>query len=224
MNDATLYMSQKRTARIAGALYFAFLCLGMFAEIVRGSLVVAGDAATTVRNILANEVLFRMGSFSELAGETVFVFLALALYALFRDTHRAAARTMLALVLVSVPIAMMSVLGLFATAMVAQQDPARAMLFLQLYNQGILIATIFWGLWLFPFGWLAYKSGFIPRVLGVLLMAGCFGFLIVSFVGLVFPGNDALTMPGMVVVTVAEVAMIFWLLAFGVRRPGGKKS
>lgn len=224
MNDTAVYMKEKRTARMAGALYFTFLCLGIFSEFVRGSLAIPGDAAATVRNLLANETLFRLSAFSELAGETVFVFLALALYALFRDIHRAAARTMVALVVASVPIAMMSVLGLFAMVNAASQNPDGVMMFFQLYTQGTLIATIFWGLWLFPFGWLAYKSGFIPRILGALLMAGCFGFLIVSFVGLVFPGHDALTVPGMVVVTVAEVATIFWLLVFGTRRPGGKKS
>ncbi len=219
MSDAAVHVpaSLKKTARAAGILYFAFLVFGMSAEIIRGSLVVAGDAAATAANLVANDFLFRLGAFSELLGETVFVFLVLALYALFKGSNRVVARTMVALVLVSIPIAMISVLGQFGALFTAGQDADQAMLFLQLYKTGVQIAGIFWGLWLFPFGWLSFKSGFIPKALGVLLMAGCFGYLGDSLLALVFPGNDTLAIPGMVVVTVAELAMILWLLIFGVK-------
>ena len=127
---------------------------------------------------------------------------------------------MLALVLVAVPIAMLSASNeLVALALLKGNDPAQAMLFLGLFKDGILIAELFWGLWLFPLGWLFFKSGFMPKTLGILLMAGCFGYLGHAFAGLVLPDWQALLAQGVAVSGVAELAAVVWLLAVGVKRP-----
>lgn len=219
MNELELYQSRRRTARIAGAFYVV-LALALFPDMLRRSLIVDGDAATTGANILANALLFRISIFGDLVCETAFVFLALCFYSLLKDVGREAARLMVALVLAAVPIAMLSTSNeLAALALLQANDPAQAMLFLGLYKDGTTIAEIFFGLWLFPLGWLFYRSGFMPKTLGVLLMVGCFGYLADSFAGLVMPEWSALTEKGVMVPALAELATVVWLLAVGVRRP-----
>ena len=106
---------------------------------------------------------------------------------------------MVIFMLVAVPIAMLNELNRFAalllssgadylmTVFTADQLQALVPLFLDLHEHGITIAGIFWGLWLFPMGYLVYKSGFLPRILGILLMIGCFGYLIDSFAIFLYP-------------------------------------
>ena len=196
----------------------------MFPQMLRDSLIVVGDAAATGRNILANALLFRMSIFGDLVCYVAFAVLAMCLYSLLKDVGREAARLMVALVLVAVPIAMLSASNELAALVLLQgNDPAQAMLFLGLFKDGILIAEIFMGLWLFPLGWLFFKSGFMPKTLGILLMAGCFGYLADSFAGLVMPDWRALTAKGVTLPAVAELATVFWLLAFGVKRPAQEK-
>ena len=156
MNESELYFSRRKTARIAGAFY-AVLALAMFPQMLRDSLIVVGDAAATGRNILANALLFRMSIFGDLVCYVAFAVLAMCLYSLLKDVGREAARLMVALVLVAVPIAMLSASNELAALVLLQgNDPAQAMLFLGLFKDGILIAEIFMGLWLFPLGWLFF--------------------------------------------------------------------
>ncbi len=217
MSDPAVQARMKKTARLAGILY-AVLALAMFPEIIRNTLIVAGDAAKTAANIMSNELLFRAGIFGDLVFQTSFVFLGLTLYRLFRNTHKNVGRTMVALILVSVPVAMLNALNpLAALALFGQNDNDQGMFFIGMFKNGVLIAEIFWGLWLFPLGWLSYKSGFIPKLLGILLMAGCFGYLTDSFLGLVFPLYRSLSAPLITVAAIAELAMVFYLLVFGIR-------
>lgn len=219
MNALELYQSRRKTARIAGACY-VILALAMFPDMLRRSLFVAGDAAATGENILSQALLFRISIFGDLVCETAFVFLVLCLYSLFKDVGREAARLMVALVLVAVPIAMLNTSNeLAALALLQANEPTQAMLFLNLYHNGSLIAGIFFGLWLFPLGWLFVTSDFMPKTLGVLLMVGCFGYLAHSFVGLVVPEWRTLTQPLVLVPALAELGTVVWLLVFGVKRP-----
>jgi hypothetical protein len=219
MNELELYQSRRKTARIAGACYVV-LAMAMFPDMLRKSLIVAGDAVATGGNLLSHALLFRLSIFGDLVCETAFVFLVLCLYSLLKDVGREAARLMVALVLVAVPIAMLSTSNeLAALALLQGNDPAQAMLFLGLFTDGALIAELFFGLWLFPLGWLFFKSGFMPKTLGILLMIGCFGYLADSFAGLVMPAWRALTEQGVMLPALAELATVFWLLVFGVKRP-----
>jgi Domain of unknown function (DUF4386) len=223
MNELELYQSRRKLARIAGAFYVV-LALAMFPDMLRRSLIVADDAATTGQNILANALLFRLSIFGDLVCYVAFVFLAIWLYSLLKDVHREAAWLMVAFVLVATSIAMLSASNeLTALALLQDNDAVQAMLFLGLYKNGILIAEIFMGLWLFPLGWLFFKSGFMPKTLGILLMVGCFGYLADSFAGLVMPDWRALTQMGVMLPAMAELATVFWLLVFGVKRPAKEK-
>lgn len=219
MNDSQLYQSRRKTARMAGVFY-VILALALFPDMLRRSLIVAGDAATTGQNILDNALLFRLSIVGDLICYVAFVCLALWLYSLLKDVQRAAARLMVALVLVCTSIAMLSISNeLTALALLQGNDPAQAMLFLGLYKNGTLIAEIFMGLWLFPLGWLFYQSGFMPKTLGILLMLGCFGYLVDACAGLVMPDWQALTKQGVMLPALAELATVLWLLVFGVKHP-----
>ncbi len=224
--------SLRKAARTAGWLYLSMAVFSAFSMLfVTPKVLVPGDAAATAANILAFERLFRLGFASNLAGQVIFLFLAYALYKLFRSVSRDQARLMVMLVVASVPVTFVSMLGQLApvallkgSSVLAPFDPAQrqalAMTFFDLHEQGILLAGVFWGLWLLPLGILAFKSGFIPRVFAILLWAGCFGYLLDSLAVFVFPEHRALVAP---VVTASELAseipFILWLLIRGVRDP-----
>lgn len=219
-------ISAGRLARAAGFLALAILALGTLAGYVNGRLVVADDATATVENILASESLFRAGIVSTLMMYTVFIFYALVLYRLLRPVNANHALAMLVLALVGVPIAMLTqinqsiallllsgadYLGVFT----AGQLDAQVMLFLKLSGHGNVIGALFWGLWLFPLGILVYRSGFFPRILGVMLMVGCFGWLGVFFQRFLLPDFEALAYTRYAA-HIAELSWMLWLLVKGV--------
>ena len=192
------------------------------------SLIVLGDAATTVNNIMASESPFRLGIVNDLFAQTVGILLVLVLYKLLKPVNKNHALLMVILYLVAVPIAFINELNRFAallllsgadylTAFEADQVHALVMLFLDLHEHGVVIAGIFWGLWLFPLGYLVFKSGFLPRILGVLLIIGSFGYVIDSFTNILFPSYKAIVYQIVVVPNfISEVALGLWLLIKGV--------
>jgi hypothetical protein len=173
--------------------------------------------------------LFRLGIVSNLVGQVCFVFLGLAFYDLFKSTDKSRARTLLALVTASVPIAFLSMLNKLAP-LVLLKDPgflkafepaqlqALAMLFLELHKYGSLLAGIFWGLWLFPLGLLVFESGYFPRFLGVLLFAGFAGYLGESLAAFLFPSAGKVVSPIFnMLMIIGEVPFMLWLIIFGAR-------
>ena len=222
--------AKRKTARIAGALYLLMAVTGLFGIMyVPSTIIVSGDATATVNNILASEWLFRAGIVSNLVCQTTFIFLVTVLYRLFKEVNRKRALLMLALVVVSVPIAFLNMLNQiivlqllsgsdFLKAFETEQLNALVMVFLNLYHEGIAVVEIFWGLWLLPFGLLVYKSGFVPRIFGVLLIIACFAYLTESVAHLLLPryGHTVLLIVSMPQ-AVGELAMMLWLLIKGVR-------
>jgi hypothetical protein len=97
------------------------------------------------------------------------------------------------------------------------QRDALAMLFLRLHHGGVVANEIFWGLWLFPFGLLVYRSRFLPRILGVWLMINCFAYLAVSFTGLLFPQYEARVFNSAFPAMLGELAIMLWLLIKGAK-------
>jgi hypothetical protein len=225
--------SIQKQARAAGLLYFL---LGITApiglEYVPGKLIVSGDATATANHIRASESLLRIGIASELFHQTIAVFLVLALYRLFKAVNETHARQMVILgALVSVPIMFLNVLNEIAALILVSGAPflsvfdrpqldALAYLFIRLHGQGIVVASIFWGLWLFPFGMLVIRSGFIPRAFGVLLMIAGVAYLVSAITSLLLPqyGHRVGQYAG--ILEIAEVPIIFWLLIWGaIERP-----
>ena len=222
-----------RDARIAGLLYFIVVATGIFSLAYVPSQIEADDAATVMRNIVANEPLFRLGIVSSLVCYTAFLLLPLALYRLLSAHGRQAAVLMVALATASVPFSFANVMHRFDVltllsdagylqAFSAEQLQAQVMLSLQSYRDGILVSEIFWGLWLLPFGWLVFKSRLLPRVLGVLLMLGCAGYL-TDFLGRVLvPEYAASGLGGYVRLpaSLGEIGTCLWLLVMGARPSG----
>jgi hypothetical protein len=221
--------STKKTARIAGMLYLVNGLTGFFGIVyVPSRLVVSGNAAATAQNILASERLFRLGIASELICAVEFIFLLLVLYRLLGGVDRTHASLMLILGLAFVPLMCLNVLneiaaltllrgGDFLSALGQPQREAMAMLFLDMHRYGYVIGWIF-GPWLFFFGLLVFKSGFLPRVLGALLIAACFGYLADSLTPLLLP--DYAILVGRIAsipLTLGEPAIILWFLIRGAK-------
>lgn len=224
--------STKKQARIAGLLY---LLLGVTAPIglllVPNELIVTGDATSTADRIRASESLFRIGVASELFSQVIVIFLVLALFRLFRAVNENLAVLVVILgALVSVPIAFLNVVNELAALMLLRgaeflsvfdesQLDALAYFFLRLHGRGLDVVAIFWGLWLFPFGMLVIRSGFIPRVLGVLMMIAGFSYLASSITTVLLPQYVQAVNRFTMVLSFGEVPIIFWLVIWGAREP-----
>jgi hypothetical protein len=182
--------TNKNTARLAGFLYLIVVITGIFSlAYVPAKLIVWSDAARTFQQITESQTLFRASLVSSMICYVAFLLLPFVLYKLLHTVNEIAAKLMIILSVFSVPISMLNLQSKYAVLTLINskifdqsQIQSQIMLLLENYNSGILILHIFWGLWLFPFGYLVYRSGFLPRILGILLMLGCCGYL-VNFVG-----------------------------------------
>lgn len=221
--------SNGNPGRFAGLLYVLISIPGIFALIyVPGKLIVHGNATATASNIAAHETLFRLGIAANLISQILFMGVALALYDLLKGVNRRQAALMLTLIVVPVPIVLLNELNAIAALILVRgadflsifEKPQRdslAMLFLNLHSYGFDITAIFWGLWLFPLGLLVYRSGFIPRLLGVLLMLNSFTFPVNSFTSLLLPQYENIVSRWMKPLSFAELLFMFWLLIMGAK-------
>src|SRR5436305_7830473 len=217
----------KKAARIAGAIYLSMVITGPFSLIyVPSKLIVRGNAAATAGNILAHETMFRLSIMADLVGQVIFICLAIALYRLLSGVNKTWAGLMVSFVLVSAAVGFLNTLNDiaaltlfrgadFLTVFDKPQRDALGMLFIRLHTQGIFIDELFWGLWLFPFGLLVFRSGFLPRLLGVWLMINCFGYLALSVIAQFFPGSYEAAFRYLQPVLFGELAILLWLLIKG---------
>jgi hypothetical protein len=224
--------SPKRLARIAGVLYLLIGILGGFAQgFVYPKVYVAGDAATTAGNLIANSGLVRLGVVADLLDNVIWAFLALVLYQLLKHVNKGAARAMVVLVAIGASITMLNAVfeyeGLrVATGAVnlggfgAAGSNALTLLLIDAQHYGLLIAQIFFGLWLVPLGYLAYRSRWFPKALGIALVVGAACYLVDTFAAFLVPDvgkaiHGYVTIPS----AIAEVSMLVYLLVIGVRIP-----
>ncbi len=236
MDNKTNMVSKKKAARIAGVLYVLLALTGVFSLIyVPTTLVVFGDATATAENIKSFELLFRSGILSGLVSNVIFVFLVLALYRLLSEISHKQATLMVTLVVISVASgfantinqlgALIALSGAdFLSVFEKPELDAVAYLFIRLNSWRIQIIQIFWGLWLFPFGLLVYKSGFIPKILGVLLMIAGFGYLLGSFMFQILPQYDDALSTFIMVLEMGELPIILWLLIVGAKTQVGETT
>jgi len=220
-----------KAARIAGALYLALAITAPFHLIyIPRALIVTGNATATANNILAHETLFRLGIVAGLLDPVTFIFVVMALYRLLSGVNKAYASLMAILALVSVAVGFVNVLnhiaaltlfrgGDFLAVIDKNQLDALAMLFLRLHSQGNIINEIFWGLWLFPFGVLVKRSGFLPRILGVLLIVNCFAYLAQSLTSLLLPSYANVVAQWTFPALFGELWIMLWLLIKGAKVP-----
>ena len=221
----------KKAARIAGAIYLSMVVTGPFSLIyVPSKLIVRGNAAATSDNILAHETMFRLSIMADLVGQVIFICLAIALYRLLSSVNKTWAGLMVAFVLVSAAVGFVNTLNDiaaltlfrgadFLTVFDKPQRDALGMLFIRLHSQGIFIDEMFWGLWLFPFGLLVFRSGFLPRLIGGWLMINCFGYVALSFIALLFPPYYETAFGLAQPVLFGELAIMLWLLIKGAKVP-----
>jgi len=224
--------SPKRLARIAGVFYLFVGIFGGFAEgFVDPKLYVAGDAAATAGNVVANSGLVRIGVVSHLADAAFFVLTAMALYALLAGAHKAVARAMLVFVIVATAIIALNAVfefeGLqvatnasYSTIFGAAGSQALVLVLLDIQHFGTLAAQVFFGLWLAPLGYLAYRSGLFPKALGVVLVAATVSYLADLLAAFLLPDLGKQIHPFLVIVpAIAEIWMVLYLLVIGVRAP-----
>jgi hypothetical protein len=223
----------KAQARLAGLLYLVVVATGVFSlGYVPSQLNVAQDWPATISNILAHESLFRWGIAAFLIKQVAFLLLPLVLYRVLGDASRTAAVAMVAFAVASVPLALVALghkldaLSLLtdpamAKAVAAPQLQAMAAQALDAYGNDLVATRLFWGLWLLPFGWLVLKSARMPRLLGILLMLGCVGYLVDVFGALLAPGyaDSTIGKYAMLPASIGEIGACLWLLLFGARLP-----
>jgi hypothetical protein len=223
--------STKNPGRFAGLLYVLTSTVGFFAMgYVPGKIIVHGNAAATASNIAAHETLFRLGIAGQLIGQAGFIFVALALFDLFKGVNRRHASLMVTLIVVSIPIAFLNEVNSIAALVLVRgadflsildktQREALAMLFLRLHFQGLVVAEIFWGLWLFPLALLIYRSRFLPRFLGVWLTLAGFAWVILCLTGILSPQFYDKVYSYSQPAIIGEIAFMLWLLIKGAKPP-----
>ncbi len=225
-------MSRNKKARIAGILYLLLVISGFtYLVYIPSELIDLQNATKTIENIKGSELLFRLGIVTAILSSLIFMLLLLALYNLLKNVNKVSAKFMVLFALISIPISFVNILNKFSVLTLINklefgqkigqaEFQTQVMLYLENYNNGIEILQIFWGLWLLPFGYLVYKSGFLPKFLGIFLMAGCFGYLITFFGDFLYSDfnktiiSDIVGFPA----PIGEIGICLWLLIMGTNK------
>ena len=237
LEETKMPTSPKRLARIAGVLYLGVAITGGFAEgFVEPRMYVAGNAAATAGNVVANSGLVRMAVVAELLDYIFFIFLAMTLYILLKHVHKSVARAMLVFVALAAAIVSLNTVFLFEGLQVATDSSyaaafgtagsdALVLLLLDLQHYGLLIGQVFFGLWLAPLGYLAYRSGMFPKALGVVLVVAGVCYLVDLFVAFLAPDISEIIHPFIIIPPIfGEVWLLGYLLVIGVKtvKPDGR--
>ena len=221
--------SLKNTARIAGLLYLMLVITGVYGIMyIPSQIIVPGDSVSTAKNMISSELLFRTGALNDIISNIIFLFLVLVLYRLFKQVNENQAKLMVALVIVQIPCvfimeafnitSLMILKGEILKTFELSQRQDLAMLFLKINDYGTLPLEMFWGLWLLPFGLLVYKSEFIPRIFGILLVIAGIAYMIDSTISLLFPNYSVfVNKPTLLLVAIGEISITLWLLIKGVK-------
>lgn len=228
--NTSVMKTNKYIARLAGMYYLLMAIFGAFGMMyVPSQINVEGNTFATLQNIVNEHMLFRFGIVSKLLCQTAFVFLAVELYRLFKGVNKKLSLLLLCFVIVSVPIAMFNELNQIAILQLlgdhsylsgfnTAQLNSLALFFIDLHEKGIALVELFWGLWLFPFGLLIYKSGFIPKVIGLLLLVGCLSYVIEWFTQLLIPGGMAWVNNFITYASIGEFSTMLYLAIIGVKK------
>jgi hypothetical protein len=220
-----------KAARIAGAIYLSMVFTAPFTLLyVPGKLIVRGDAAATANNVLAHETMFRLAILGDLLTAVIFICLGIALYRLLSGVSKTWAMLMVAFVLISSAVGFLDTLNNIAALILFRgadflsvfdkaQLNALGYLFIRLHNQGVFMNELFWGLWLFPFGLLVFRSGFLPRFIGVWLMINCFGYVALCMIALLAPDYYGAAFKWGQPILFGELAIMLWLLIKGAKVP-----
>ncbi len=220
--------SLKKTARLAGLLYLIWIITGLYSMFyIPSQINIRGDAVTAAQNILSHEFLFRTSIITDLISSTIWVFMVLVFYRLFKPVNERQAKLLAALVIVQIPvvfimeafniISLMIFKGEILKTFELTQRQDLAMLFLKINDYVVLALEMFWGLWLFPLAILVYRSRFLPRFLGLWLIINGFALLVLSFTSLLLPQYKDMVFKIAFPAMFGEVAFMLWLLIMGAK-------
>ncbi len=221
--------SLKNTARLAGLLYLLNVVIFPYGIIyVPSQIMVSGDVAATANNILNNEFLFRTGIVGNLIGGVIFVLLVLVLRRLLKKVNTNQANLMGVLVIAGVPIAFIgevfniTALMILKGGILESTEPEQihdlVMVLLKIGSYTTQMVQLYWGLWLIPFGLLVYRSGFIPRILGVLLLLNGIAYMILCFTFLLLPDYQTIVVKiARPFLFLGEFPILLWLLIKGIK-------
>lgn len=227
MSSSTEHQPTANTvARFAGGCYLAFIVTSLLASVV--GRIGLSDADSVYQTLTADPARFRVGLVTALASALFFLLAAWGLYVLLRPVNRYLALLFLLLNTVGVAIQCASMLPLLSALLQAEeashmqafsgaQLEGLAYLSIGVYKTGFVTAQLFFSTWLFPLGYLVYRSGFLPRFLGILLILDGFADLFWFFQGLLLPAFSAISYPAWALSFIAEVGLTLWLLIRGVR-------
>lgn len=219
--------SLKSTAHRAGLLYLVFAIVAIIQQFFFPTFVVSGDPAATAQNIIEQENVYRVHI---LAGFVTLIFhllVAWVFYSLLRNVDRKQARLMVLFVTVGVAVAIANQLNKIAPLVLLSgsdyfseftkpQLNALVMAFIRLHSNGGYLTGFFWGLWLFPFGILVIRSGFVPRIFGYLLLVAGLGYVVNSAASIALPDYRQIVSQVMMPLYFGELPIIFWLMFKGV--------
>jgi len=216
-----------KSARLAGLLYLMVIVFGFFAEIgARQRLIVANDAAATAANILAHESLFRWGFASDLIAGLCVLPLILLLYELLKVVNRQLALLALFFSLVGTAVQSAALLGHFAPLILLKRGAAlgvspellqaQSYMAIQLQGIGYAIALVFFGGTMLTRGYLVFRSTFLPRTIGVLLVLAGAAYVVSSFTLFVAPAIAGYAMALLIFPAIGETSLSLWLLIKGV--------
>ena len=221
----------KKSARVAGLVYLSMVLTGPLSLIyIPDKLIVRGNATATAANVLSHETMFRLWIIGDLWTAVIFICLGVALYHLLSSVSRPWALLMLGFVLVSAAVGFLDTLNNIAAGILFRgadflsvidktQRDALGMLFIRLHSQGTFINELFWGLWLFPFGLLVFRSGFLPRFIGVWLIINCCAYLVLSSIALFAPAYYGPAFRYATPLLFGEMAIMLYLLIKGAKVP-----
>lgn len=227
-------LSIRSISRLVGVIYLFILFSAPFSMLyVPSKLFVEGDAGATVNNIISSSLTFRLGFLADIITFLSEIVLTVFLYLLLKPVSRA-----LSLVSTSYRLAMTVLLGVnllnyffvlvllsgasYLSGLGADQINSLVMLFINAHKHGENIWGLFFGFHLLVLGFLVFRSSYLPRISGALMMIGCFGFIIDGLRNFLVPNNEAISLVSGILLMLAfigEVSFSFWLLLKGVKEP-----
>ena len=215
-----------KNARIAGLMYLIFIITSILADLLGH--IGFGDVTAIANTIVTNIFQFQLGFIISLFSAIFFFLAAWFLYKVLKTVNKNVALLFLLLNLGGVIIHCISTLNLISAMVIlngtsylqvipVDQLQAQGMLFIEIYKNGFNISQIFYGAWVFPLGYLIYKSGFLPKILGILLMIDCFAILTYFLQFILLPDYSLIAYPSYAISAISEFSLTFWLLFKGVK-------
>lgn len=208
-------ITKKQAVLFLRFLYPIWMIVGILTLLyIPSQLIIQGDIATTAKNLIENESLFRLSILGSLLVQLIHIVVVILICYLFKGVNKLQERLFLIFGLIGVPIAMFNTINWIA-ALLSVNDPATMMFFLNLYPEGESIASIFWGLWLLPLGVLVLKSKYFPKFIAYALFIGGLGYFFGSLLHFVFPNVGWISVVFIDLMTIGEMVFIFWLIIKG---------